>query len=96
MTTSDDSMDLHHNLDPLANLSFFRGQCHCCGRWLIGAIEEERDTSWAVCECGHVFECKSTEQPVNIYTQKVTRIVILREQKKLTSSLARLPEKPIF
>jgi hypothetical protein len=52
-------MDLHHNPDPLANLSFFRDQCHCCGRWLIGAIEEERDTSWAACKCGHVFECKN-------------------------------------
>jgi hypothetical protein len=52
-------MDLHRNLDPLKNLSFFRDQCHCCGRWLIGAIEEERDTSWAACKCGHVFECKN-------------------------------------
>lgn len=52
-------MELHRNLDPLENLSFFKDQCLVCGRLVVEAIEEEVPESWAVCRCGHVFPCKN-------------------------------------
>lgn len=52
-------MELHRNLDPLENLSFFKDQCLVCGRLVVEAIEEDVPESWAVCRCGHVFPCKN-------------------------------------
>jgi len=48
-----------HSLDPLKNLSFYKAQCRCCGRWYRESTDQDRAVVWIACECGHVMRAEN-------------------------------------